>query len=155
MAEVLLFHHAQGLTRGIVAFADDLRDAMADLLALLGLRDAYADRGAGLVVADAHTGDVVAWNPAAEALLGHRAADIVGSSLEIIVPERHHLRHRAGLARYGEAGRLTSFPDEVDLPPRHAPGEELVITVRPTIAELDGHRYAIARLLRAADRQPA
>jgi dienelactone hydrolase len=27
MAEVLLFHHAQGLTRGIVAFADDLRDA--------------------------------------------------------------------------------------------------------------------------------
>lgn len=27
MAEVLLFHHAQGLTTGIDAFADDLRDA--------------------------------------------------------------------------------------------------------------------------------
>ena len=27
MAEVLLFHHAQGLTRGLVAFADDLRAA--------------------------------------------------------------------------------------------------------------------------------
>ena len=27
MAEVLLFHHAQGLTRGVVAFADDLRAA--------------------------------------------------------------------------------------------------------------------------------
>ena len=27
MAEVLLFHHAQGLTRGIVAFADELRAA--------------------------------------------------------------------------------------------------------------------------------
>jgi dienelactone hydrolase len=27
MAEVLLFHHAQGLTPGIVAFADQLRDA--------------------------------------------------------------------------------------------------------------------------------
>src|SRR6476646_6929566 len=25
MAEVLLFHHAQGLTRGLIAFADDLR----------------------------------------------------------------------------------------------------------------------------------
>ncbi len=27
MAEILLFHHAQGLTRGIVAFADELRGA--------------------------------------------------------------------------------------------------------------------------------
>jgi dienelactone hydrolase len=27
MAEVLLFHHAQGLTRGVLAFADDLRAA--------------------------------------------------------------------------------------------------------------------------------
>lgn len=27
MAEVLLFHHAQGLTRGVRAFADDLREA--------------------------------------------------------------------------------------------------------------------------------
>ena len=27
MAEVLLFHHAQGLTEGVVAFADRLRDA--------------------------------------------------------------------------------------------------------------------------------
>jgi dienelactone hydrolase len=27
MAEVVLFHHAQGLTRGVVAFADQLRDA--------------------------------------------------------------------------------------------------------------------------------
>ena len=27
MAEVLLFHHAQGLTDGVVAFADDLRAA--------------------------------------------------------------------------------------------------------------------------------
>jgi dienelactone hydrolase len=27
MAEILLFHHAQGLTPGVVAFADELRDA--------------------------------------------------------------------------------------------------------------------------------
>ena len=27
MAEVLLFHHVQGLTRGVVAFADELRRA--------------------------------------------------------------------------------------------------------------------------------
>ncbi|HYL40731.1 MAG TPA: hypothetical protein VET90_05420, partial [Candidatus Binatus sp.] len=27
MAEVLLFHHAQGLTRGVMAFADELRAA--------------------------------------------------------------------------------------------------------------------------------
>src|SRR3954469_18280588 len=27
MAEILLFHHAQGQTRGFLAFADELRDA--------------------------------------------------------------------------------------------------------------------------------
>jgi hypothetical protein len=27
MAEILLFHHAQGLTTGVVAFAEDLRTA--------------------------------------------------------------------------------------------------------------------------------
>jgi hypothetical protein len=42
MAEILLFHHAQGLTGGCLAFAEELRGAGPDS----GLRDHDADAAA-------------------------------------------------------------------------------------------------------------
>ncbi len=53
-----------------------------------------------VIVADAATGTIVLWNPAAETLFGYTAAEVVGRSIELLVPERLRARHREGLARY-------------------------------------------------------
>jgi PAS domain S-box-containing protein len=57
------------------------------------------------------------WNPGAERIFGHAAADAIGQSLDLIIPERLRQRHRDGFrhtmatgqSRYGE-GEMLSVP---------------------------------------------
>ena len=51
-----------------------------------------------VIVADTE-GTIVEWNAAAEALFGHAAAEAVGSSLDLIVPERFREAHWTGFDR--------------------------------------------------------
>jgi PAS domain S-box-containing protein len=76
-----------------------------------------ATAGDAVIVADA-AGSIVLWNPAAERLFGHPAADAVGQSLDLIIPERLRARHwegwHAAMARgsteYGD--RTLAVPGE-------------------------------------------
>jgi PAS domain S-box-containing protein len=64
--------------------------------------------GDAVVVADPD-GRIRFWNPAAERLFGHPAAEALGQSLDLIIPERFRERHwagyrevmRTGVTRYG------------------------------------------------------
>jgi PAS domain S-box-containing protein len=49
-------------------------------------------------------GLIVEWNAAAETLFGHSAADAIGQSLNLIVPEQFREAHWAGYKRALEAG---------------------------------------------------
>ena len=49
---------------------------------------------------------IVLWNPAAERLFGYAAAEVLGSELNLIVPERFRAAHDAGFARAVESGEL-------------------------------------------------
>ena len=63
----------------------------------------------GVVILD-HEGVIRYWNRGAERIFGHRASEMTGSSLDVIIPERLRQRHwdgfRAAMARgstkYGE-----------------------------------------------------
>lgn len=78
-----------------------------------GLLQALPD---AVVVSDAD-GRIRFWNPAAERVFGFAAAEALGASLDLIIPERLRARHWAGYAevmasghsRYG-AGDLLSVP---------------------------------------------
>lgn len=48
-----------------------------------------------IVLADAG-GVIIYWSPGAKRLFGHAAAEVVGQSLDLMVPERHRARHWAG-----------------------------------------------------------
>jgi diguanylate cyclase (GGDEF)-like protein/PAS domain S-box-containing protein len=52
-----------------------------------------------IVSADA-TGVITSFNPAAERIFGHPAAAAVGRPLTMLMPERFHSAHEAGLARF-------------------------------------------------------
>jgi dienelactone hydrolase len=97
MAEIVLFHHAQGLTRGVVAFADGLR-AAGHVVHTPDLYDGetFADLEAGV----AHARDVVGFGAvlergraAAEAL----PADLVYMGMSLgVMPAQLLTQGRAG-----------------------------------------------------------
>ena len=57
-----------------------------------------------IVVSDQH-GNIVEFNPAAEATFGYKRADVLGKAMQdTIVPEKYRAMHAEGMARYRETG---------------------------------------------------
>ena len=87
-----------------MAIADDLSAAL------------MASNADAIIAADAQ-GVIRFWNPGAERVFGFTAADAVGQSLDLIIPERQRDRHwrgyrevmRTGQSRYGD-GDILAFP---------------------------------------------
>ena len=79
--------------------------------------DAVLSTRSDAVVAADRDGIVRFWNPGAERIFGYAAAEAIGSSLDLIIPERLRQRHwdgfrktmATGESRYGE-GDLLSVP---------------------------------------------
>lgn len=70
--------------------AQDFRNAAPDLYETIVLHTSeaviFADRGGAIRV----------WNPGAETLFGHSAAEVIGQSLDLIIPERLRRAHWNG-----------------------------------------------------------
>jgi PAS domain S-box-containing protein len=87
-----------------MAIADDLSAAL------------MASKADAIVAADAQ-GVIRFWNPGAERIFGFTAADAVGQSLDLIIPERQRDRHwrgyhhvmQTGQSRYGD-GDILAVP---------------------------------------------
>lgn len=87
----------------------------SDLAARVGR--ALLDSRSDAILATDREGVIRLWNPGAERIFGFTAADAVGQSLDIIVPENLRARHwqgwahavETGRSRYGE-GELLSVP---------------------------------------------
>jgi PAS domain S-box-containing protein len=62
------------------------------------------------VIVSDRTGMIILWNRGAEKMFGHSAAEAVGQSLDLIIPERFRARHwegyqtvmSTGVTRYGQ-----------------------------------------------------
>src|SRR5712691_2565253 len=73
--------------------------------------------GGDAIVATDRDGIIRHWNPGAERIFGHSAAEAVGKSLDLIIPEQLRARHwegyrhvmQTGHSRYGE-GDLLAVP---------------------------------------------
>jgi PAS domain S-box-containing protein len=88
-----------------------------------------------VVVADA-TGTIEAWNAEAERLFGYPAGEVIGRTLDVIVPESYQERHWTGFR-----GVMTSDGVEFDhgavrVPVRHRDGSVAHCAVR-LVALLD------------------
>jgi len=81
------------------------------------IAEALLASGADAVVATDRDGIIRHWNPGAERIFGHSAAEAVGQSLDLIIPENLRARHwegyrhvmQTGQSRYGE-GDLPAVP---------------------------------------------
>ena len=81
------------------------------------IADAILDAAADAVIAADRNGTICFWSPGATRIFGFKAAEAVGKSLDIIIPERLQARHwdgfhavmSSGRSRYPE-GHLLSAP---------------------------------------------
>ncbi|WP_285778712.1 PAS domain S-box protein [Microtetraspora sp. NBRC 13810] len=100
---------------------------------VVDLRIPPGESGDAIITADAG-GVVRAFNAPAEALFGWEAASIVGRPVTVLMPERFHPAHRAGVARVRESGQLKLSGRVLELTGRHADGTEFPIEL--TLTEL-------------------
>ena len=91
---------ASTIARDITARKQDIRRLRESEARLRSIVDAAVD---GIVVIDAH-GVVEAFNPGAERLFGYRAAEILGQSVNVLMPSPYHEEHDGYIDRYVRTG---------------------------------------------------
>jgi PAS domain S-box-containing protein len=82
--------------------------------------------GDAIVSAD-ESGNIVFWNPAAEAIFGYTESEAVGKPLTTIMPERYHKMHTDGLARIRAGGSARVLGKSLELEGLRKDGAEFPI----------------------------
>jgi PAS domain S-box-containing protein len=77
----------------------------------IDLGELVAAVGDAIVACDA-AGAITLWNAAAERMFGHTAAEALGQSLDIIIPERLRKRHWEGYEKTMQTG-ITRYGNDV------------------------------------------
>lgn len=90
-----------------------------------------------VIVAD-RGGVIRHWNASAERTFGHRAADVVGRALDVIIPERLRARHWAGWDEVMRTGTTRYATELLKVPAQHADGRPLSIEFRVALVRDDG-----------------
>jgi PAS domain S-box-containing protein len=126
---------------------------------------AATDLGVGLlfdrlldavVIARLSTGRIVMWNAAAEKLFGYAEQEVVGESIEMLMPEPIAHVHRVGLERYLRTGHglIADAGAPVEMPARRKDGEGIRIELSLSeIQDQRGERFAVAVIRDATQRK--
>lgn len=90
-----------------------------------------------VVVAEAPSGRIRLWNPAAEALFGYSATEALSLTVDVLVPNRLQPLHRAGIERFAATGhgRIVDDHRAIEVTARTRSGEERPVEL--TLSPLD------------------
>jgi len=107
------------------------------------------DLADGLVIADGE-GTITFWIDAATRIFGWSAAEAVGGSLDLIIPERLRGRHWAGYQRVMATGETHYGDSLLEVPALQRDGRPLSIAFTVTLLHQPGPdgSFAIAAVLR-------
>ncbi|QWE17106.1 PAS domain-containing protein [Polynucleobacter sp. AP-Nino-20-G2] len=83
--------------------------------------------GDAVVVADAHE-KIVLWNAAATRIFGYSEEEALGSTLDLIVPERQRQRHNEGYSKSMATGTTRYGTSLLKVPAKHKDGRTLSIS---------------------------
>jgi PAS domain S-box-containing protein len=102
------------------------------------------------------SGVIRSWNPGAESLFGHPAAEAVGQTLDLVVPPDYRARHWAGYHEAMAAGDGILDHSSFDIPALHRDGTVMRVEVRLIVVHDSRNRVvgALAVLTPADDAAP-
>jgi len=115
-----------------------------------------------VIVAEADTGQIVLWNPAATEVFGYPPTEALELRVESLAPHRLRARHRAGMSRYLKTGHGPFIDSnlKLDLPALHKTGEEIRIElslspISPDYEPKSEGRFVLAIIRDVTERQRA
>ena len=111
------------------------------------LKAAILESALDCVISIDDQGQIVEFNPAAEATFGYTRSEVVGKPLaELIVPTRLRSRHNQGFAEYLLQGKEGLIGKRLELPAVRSDGTEFPAEVSITAVELGGEKIFTAYL---------
>ncbi|TCL99916.1 EAL domain-containing protein [Sphingomonas sp. PP-CC-3G-468] len=134
-----------GLAKAVMYILELRKSKMVGRIATL-IADTTSD---AIVCAD--TSNVISyWNSAAEEMFGWPAAEAIGQSLDLIVPERRRSEHAGGLARLASGEPPRHFGKVFELDARHQNGTEIPIelSLASWFDEVSGRPAGFAAIIR-------
>ncbi|HET9078973.1 MAG TPA: PAS domain S-box protein [Trebonia sp.] len=94
-------------------------------------------------------GTIAAWNGGAERVFGYPAAEAVGQSLDLIIPEKQRARHWAGYEKTMATGETKYGETLLKVPATHRDGRRLSIEFSVALLrDADGKIAGIAAVIR-------
>jgi PAS domain S-box-containing protein len=107
------------------------------------------DLADAVVIADGE-GTIAFWNDAAVRLFGWSSAEIVGKSLDVIIPERLRQRHWNGYKEVMRSGHSDYGTRLLEVPALHREGHTISLAFTVTLLTRPGEKepFAIAAVLR-------
>ena len=109
---------------------------------------------AGLLVADAQ-GKIVFVNQQALLWLGYAEEDLIGQSVDVLLPEEARTLHATHRKRYAAKPRARAMAEEQELFARKKDGTEFPVDISLHPFQHEGERYVLANLLDATQRRAA
>lgn len=112
------------------------------------LQSLVQSAGDAMIAAD-RDGTILLWNPAAERIFGFAAEEMLGRSLDPIIPERFRDRHWKGYQQVIRTGRTRYGSETLRVPALHKDGRSLSIAFTVgLLGPRDGQVEAIAAIVR-------
>jgi len=104
--------------------------------------------GDAIIVADPE-GRIVLWNPAAEHIFGYAAAEALGQTLDLIIPERFRPRHWAGYREVVRTGRTRYGRQVLRVPAVRKDGQRISIAFTVALlVDAEGRVNGVAAIAR-------
>jgi PAS domain S-box-containing protein len=124
--------------------ATDLSRSNAELQESTARANAYLESAVEGIVSVDDEGVTVSANPAIEKLFGYTRHELIGRSIEILIPERVRTLHMQHRARYFESPRSRPMGLGLDLVGRRKDESEFPIEVSLSFVQTEKNRLVIA-----------
>lgn len=100
------------------------------------------------IIAVGKDGKIILWNPAAQRVFGFTAADALGQSLDLIIPERFRERHWNGFNQVMLTGQTRYGADVLRVPALHKDGRALSIAFTVALVDSNNDSRTIVAIVR-------
>ena len=110
--------------------------------------ESFIQAAGDAIIAVGKDGKIILWNPAAQRVFGFTAADAVGQSLDLIIPERFRERHWSGFHQVMLSGQTRYGADVLRVPALHKDGRALSIAFTVALVDSDNDSRTIVAIVR-------
>ena len=110
--------------------------------------ESFIQAAGDAIIAVGKDGKIILWNPAAQRVFGFTAADALGQSLDLIIPERFRERHWNGFHQVMLTGQTRYGADVLRVPALHKDGRALSIAFTVALVDSNNDSRTIVAIVR-------